>query len=308
MSSLDGRAQAGRGLGKLKLVSPENPAEHLSSAAPESFEIAPPPEAEPPVVQLGPAPGPEPEPETEHESAARSTIAEWTITILLLLFLTTTLVQAFVIPTGSMENTLLIGDHLLVDKLAYAPPGPVSKWLLPYTQVKRGDIIVFRYPVDIKQTFVKRCMGVPGDRIKIVNKQVYLNGEPLEEPYKFHSTDYIDSYRDNFPSEPNVPVDRFALEMLQNHVVNGEVVVPPNSYFAMGDNRDSSLDSRYWGFVPRENIIGKPLIIYWSFDAPTDELNSSSISVSHILDLGENFFSKTRWHRSFQLIHGYPVK
>src|SRR5215510_5942303 len=121
----------------------------------------------------------------------RGVIAEWTVTILLLLFGTTTLVQAFVIPTGSMEDTLLIGDHLLVDKLAYAPPGPVSKYLLPYTPVKRGDIIVFRYPVDIKQTFVKRCMGVPGDRIKIVNKQVYLNGTRLDEPYKYHKTDYI---------------------------------------------------------------------------------------------------------------------
>src|SRR6202142_1841035 len=131
--------------------------------------------------------------------SARNGIAEWAVTILLLLFGTTTLVQAFVIPTGSMEDTLLIGDHLLVDKLAYAPPGPVSKYILPYTEVKRGDIIVFRYPVDIKQTFVKRCMGVPGDRIKLVNKQVYLNGVPLQEPYKVHKTDYIDSYRDNFP-------------------------------------------------------------------------------------------------------------
>src|ERR1700720_298413 len=106
----------------------------------------------------------------------RGTIAEWTITILLLLFLTTTLVQAFVIPTGSMEDTLLVGDHLLVDKLAYAPSGPVSKYLLPYTEPKRGDIIVFRYPVDISQTYVKRCMGVPGDRIKLINKELYLNG------------------------------------------------------------------------------------------------------------------------------------
>ena len=238
----------------------------------------------------------------------RGTIAEWTITILLLLFLTTTLVQAFVIPTGSMEDTLLIGDHLLVDKLAYAPPGPLSKHLLPYTEVRRGDIIVFRYPVDIQQTFVKRCMGVPGDHIRIVNKQVYLNGERLNEPYKYHKTDYIDSYRDNFPGEPNVSVDRRALDMLQNHVESGEVVVPPNSYFAMGDNRDSSLDSRYWGFVPRENIIGKPLIIYWSYDAPTDQLNSSTIDIGHIVDLAQNFFNKTRWRRSFMLIHPYPVQ
>ncbi len=170
----------------------------------------------------------------------RGTIAEWTITVLLLLFLTTTLVQAFVIPTGSMEDTLLVGDHLLVDKLAYAPAGPVSKYLLPYRDVKRGDIIVFRYPVDISQTFVKRCMGVPGDHIRLINKQVYLNGVKLDEPYKYHKTEYIDSYRDNFPGEPNANVYPGAVEMLQHHVENGEVVVPPNFYFAMGDNRDSS--------------------------------------------------------------------
>jgi len=243
-----------------------------------------------------------------HYERPRSTLAEWTITVLLLLFLTTTLVQAYVIPTGSMEDTLLIGDHLLVDKLAFAPPGPVSKYILPYTDVKRGDIIVFRYPVDISQTFVKRCIGVPGDRIRVINKQVYLNGVRLDEPYTYHKSDYIDSYRDNFPGEPNVSVDRRASDMLLNHVINGDVVVPQNSYFAMGDNRDSSLDSRYWGFVPRENIIGKPLVIYWSYDAPTDQLNTSSISVEHIVDLAQNFFTKTRWRRSFMLIHSYQIK
>src|ERR1039457_2347925 len=127
----------------------------------------------------------------------RGFIAEWTVTIILLLFGTTTLVQAFVIPTGSMEDTLLIGDHLLVDKLAYAPPGPVSKFLLPYENVKRGDIIVFRYPVDIRQTFVKRCMGVPRDRMRLANNQLYLNGKKLDEPYVYHKTEYPDSYRDN---------------------------------------------------------------------------------------------------------------
>ncbi len=247
-------------------------------------------------------------PEGDDQDRPRSTLAEWTITILLLLFLTTTLVQAYVIPTGSMEDTLLIGDHLLVDKLAYAPAGAVSKYLLPYEEPKRGDIIVFRYPVDISQTFVKRCIGVPGDHLRIVNKDVYLNGVRVDEPYVYHKTDYIDSYRDNFPGEPNVHVEDGAYDMLTNHVENGEVVVPNGYFFAMGDNRDASLDSRYWGFVPRENIIGKPLIIYWSYDAPTDELNSSSISYRHILDLAQNFFSKTRWRRTFQLIHGYPLK
>jgi signal peptidase I len=238
----------------------------------------------------------------------RGTIAEWTVTILLLLFGTTTLVQAFVIPTGSMEDTLLIGDHLLVDKLAYAPAGPISKYLLPYLDVERGDIIVFRYPIDIQQTFVKRVIGVPGDRLRIVNKQVYLNGRKLDEPYKYHKTEYIDSYRDNFPGVANVRLYEPAEEMLATQVVDGDVVVPPDSYFAMGDNRDSSLDSRYWGFVPRGNIIGKPLIIYWSYDAPTERLVSPTIGLDHILDLAQNFFSKTRWTRTFMLIHGYEIE
>jgi len=236
----------------------------------------------------------------------RNSLAEWTVTIILLLFGTTTLVQAFVIPTGSMEDTLLIGDHLLVDKLAYAPPGPISKYLLPYTPVRRGDIIVFRYPMDVSQTYVKRVIGIPGDRIRIENKQLYRNGQRVEEPYAYHKTDYFDSYRDNFPGIPNTPISDAAQEMLEKHVVNGEVVVPPNCYFAMGDNRDSSFDSRHWGFVPAENIIGKPLIIYWSYDAPTEQLASSSISLDHALDLVQNFFTKTRWRRTFRLIHGYP--
>src|SRR5580704_11513778 len=238
----------------------------------------------------------------------RGTIAEWTITILLLLFGTTTLVQAFVIPTGSMEDTLLIGDHLLVDKLSYAPGGSFSKYILPYEEPRDGDIIVFRYPVDISQTFVKRVMGVPGDHIKIVNQQIYRNGVKLNEPYVVHKNPYPDSFRDNFPSsEPNLMLLDPAREMLAHNVVDGEVVVPPNSFFAMGDNRDNSLDSRYWGFVPRGNIIGKPLIIYWSYDANTESLASSSVNtlLRHFLDLGEHFFSKTRWTRTFRLIHGY---
>src|ERR1700692_4777893 len=142
--------------------------------------------APPPLVPETAAPVQPIVSEQPYQEPARGTIAEWTITILLLLFLTTTLVQAFVIPTGSMEDSLLVGDHLLVDKLAFSPSGPVSKHLLPYTPVKRGDIIVFRYPVDITQTFVKRCMGVPGDRIRVVNKEVYRNGVKLDEPYKYN--------------------------------------------------------------------------------------------------------------------------
>ncbi len=264
----------------------------------EKLEV---PQAESPELQA-----PQLQPAEIGES--RSALAEWTITILLLLFGTTTLVQAFVIPTGSMEDNLLIGDHLLVDKLAYAPPGPIGKYLLPYTPVKRGDIIVFRYPVDTRQTFVKRVIGVPGDRIRMSGKQVFLNGKLLNEPFKFNKTPYTDTYRDNFPSDPNTRVDDRALEMIEKNVVNGEVVVPPDSYFAMGDNRDSSLDSRYWGFVPRANIIGKPLIIYWSYDAPTERLVNSGIDFEHLVDLTRNFFRKTRWNRTFMLIRGYELK
>lgn len=237
---------------------------------------------------------------------ARGFIAEWTVTIILLLFGTTSLLQAFVIPTGSMEDSLLIGDHLLVDKLAYAPPGAISRYVLPYTGVKRGDIIVFRYPVDIQQTFVKRCIGVPGDRIHLVDKKLWLNGHPVDEPYVYHKTEYIDEYRDNFPREPNLPVVDSAHDMLANHVYAGDVVVPSGYYFAMGDNRDSSLDSRYWGFVPRANIIGKPLVIYWSYDATTEAL--TTIGLNHFVDLLRNFPTKTRWSRTFRLIHGYPLK
>jgi signal peptidase I len=247
------------------------------------------------------------DPETPQPEPARSFVAEWTITILLLLFGTTNLVQAFVIPTGSMEDTLLIGDHLLVDKLAYAPSGPVSKYVLPYSEPKRGDIIVFRYPVDINQTFVKRCIGVPGDRIRLINKQLILNGHPVNEPYVYHKDSLIDPYRDNFPGAPNTYLAGSGLDMLENHVVNSELVVPPGYYFAMGDNRDKSLDSRYWGFVPRGNIIGKPLIIYWSYDASTEALSKPMISIDHLLDLVQHFPSKTRWRRTFRLIHGYPL-
>ena len=239
----------------------------------------------------------------------RGVVAEWTVTILLLLFGTTTLVQAFVIPTGSMEDSLLIGDHLLVDKLAYAPEGAISQYLLPYQDVERGDIVVFRYPIDLHQTFVKRIVGVPGDRIRIDGKELWINGRRADEPYVVHKSDYVDAYRDNFPSVPtSMQIYEPAMRMLREHVRNKEVVVPEGQYFAMGDNRDQSLDSRYWGFVPREHIIGKPLIIYWSYDAPTSHLQDPGISLDHLRDLALNFFTKTRWRRTFKLIRGHDLE
>jgi signal peptidase I len=243
---------------------------------------------------------------SKYAEPIRNFIHEWSLNILILLFGTTTLVQAFIVPTPSMDTTVMVGDHLLVDKLSYAPPGSFTRYLLPYTDPKRGDIIVFRYPMDISQNYVKRVMGVPGDRIKVVDKVVYLNGKALTEPYAQHVFPNLEPYRDNFPSEPRGPVYDRARQMLAEHVVNGELVVPPESYFAMGDNRDNSLDSRYWGFVPRENIIGKPLLIFWSYDAPTADL--VGYSADHFLDLAKNFFFKTRWDRELKLVRGWPVE
>jgi signal peptidase I len=242
----------------------------------------------------------------------RGTLAEWSVTIALLLFGTTTLAQAFVIPTGSMEDTLLVGDHLLVDKLAYAPADAFSKHFLPYQEPKHGDIAVFRYPPDLTLTLVKRLIGAPGDRLKIDHGVVYRNGIRLNEPYVYHKYGY-DPALDNFPNPCCRPVkeeraQEAQQDMLERDVVSGEVVVPANRYFAMGDNRDNSSDSRYWGFVPRENIIGKPFLIYWSYRAPTDELlgESTDSTFRHLVDLGEHFFTRTRWERTFKLVRGFP--
>jgi signal peptidase I len=246
------------------------------------------------------------------QSQKRTAIAEWTVTIVLLLFGTTTLAQAFVIPTGSMEDTLLIGDHLLVDKLAYAPADSVCKRFLPYEDPKHGDIIVFRYPADLRETLVKRLIGAPGDRLKIDHGVVYRNGIRLNEPYVYHKYAY-DPMFDNFPTACCLPVkeqlaQQAQQEMLDRDIVAGEVIVPPHRYFAMGDNRDNSSDSRFWGYVPRENIIGKPVLIYWSYRAPTEDLigESTGSTLRHFVDLGEHFFTRTRWERTFKLVRGFP--
>jgi signal peptidase I len=240
---------------------------------------------------------------------ARSFVAEWAVTIILLLFGTTTALQAFVIPTGSMENTLLVGDHLLVDKLVYAPADLVTGHLLPYRDVQRGDVIVFRYPLDLKTTLVKRAIGIPGDRLHLENKQLVLNGRPVDEPYTVHIAASHIPYRDYFPTAlPSEELRPQAAEMIARHVVNGELEVPPGFIFAMGDNRENSDDSRYWGLVPRENIVGTPIVIYWSFDAPSEEMVDPNISISHLLNVGTHFFTKTRWDRTLHLIHSYPLQ
>lgn len=245
---------------------------------------------------------------------SRGFVAEWTVTILIMLFASTTLAWSYVIPTGSMEDTLLVGDHIVVDKLAYAPVGPISKYFLPYEEPERGDIIAFEYPADTSQLFVKRVVGVPGDHLKIADQEVFVNGKKLKEPYAYHKSSYFDPYRDNFPADisklditPDPKRDSLLRDMLKHHVVNGEVVVPPKSYFAMGDNRDNSLDSRYWGFVPRDYIVGKPVLIYWSYNTSTDMLMPQNAKgyETHMLDIVQHLFVKTRWNRTFRLIHGY---
>ena len=141
---------------------------------------------------------------TKAKQPLRTMIAEWVVLAVLLLFGSTSLVQAYVIPSGSMEDTLLVGDHVFVDKLVYAPSDAVSKHLLPYSDVKRGDIIVFRYPLDLTQTYVKRAIGIPGDHIRMVDKRLILNGVEVSEPYVIHSSSAIVEYRDNFPAEPEM--------------------------------------------------------------------------------------------------------
>jgi signal peptidase I len=242
----------------------------------------------------------------------RHSLGEWAVTILILLFGTATIAQPYVIPSGSMEDTLLVGDHLIVDKLAYSPAGSFSRYILPYQEPKHGDIIVFRYPPDLSQTLVKRLIGMPGDHLKIDNGIVYRNGKRLNEPYVYHKYAYNPQF-DNFPNLCCRPVkEQLATErqeaMLQNNVSNGELIVPSGNYFAMGDNRDNSSDSRFWGFVPRENIIGKPVFIYWSYQATTEALTGETTGsvLTHFLDVGEHFFTRTRWSRTFRPIRGFP--
>ena len=237
----------------------------------------------------------------------RHAVAEWAVTILLLLFGMTTLVQAYVIPTPSMEGTLMVGDQLLVDKLVYAPPGPLSRYLLPYQEVRRGDIVVFRYPLDIRENYVKRIIGVPGDRIRFVDKRLILNGKSVDEPYVTWKPGASDPYLDNFPGPPGIGLPDAAQAMLR-HVRDGELLVPPGQYFAMGDNRDDSADSRYWGFVPRENIIGKPAIVYWSYNAPAGVLRNGPLSFDYLSDVARHLFTRTRWDRIGRFARGYRLE
>jgi len=226
-------------------------------------------------------------------------------TVVIAVFVITFVVQAFQIPSPSMENTLLVGDYLLVNKLCYGG-GSVGDYVMPYRRVQRGDIVVFHYPVDPAQHFVKRVIGVPGDRVRLVNKQVLVNGVPLKEPYAHFSHPADDVFRDNFPrlDVMSGPTPEWWLQ-LRKLVEDGQLIVPEGHYFVMGDNRDNSSDSRYWGFVPQANIIGRPLVIYWSVRAEGDPTAPSSVSdrLYHFAYVVTHIFQITRWNRTLRLVH-----
>lgn len=207
-----------------------------------------------------------------------------TETLIYVFFVMTFLLQSFVIPTGSMEDNILVGDHILVDKVAYANSlGTLDSIMLPILEIKRGMIVTFKSPAELEKEYVKRVIGLPGERIKIVNKKVYINNKPLDEPYTFFKDPNIQtSYRDNLP----------------------EFKVPENYYFCMGDNRDNSYDSRFWGAVPADFIIGKPWRVYWSYESTTDEYLTPGFWYK-IKDLAKtiiNFIPKTRWTRMLKEI------
>jgi len=223
------------------------------------------------------------------------------------LFIITFVVQAFRIPSGSMENTLLVGDYLLVDKTRFGPAG-AWHFVLPYRAIHRRDIVVFRYPVDPSQHFVKRVIGLPGDRIRLVRSRVYINGRALQESYPVFKERFPDEFRDNFPRgswiNENISVDWAT--RLRSLVEDGELIVPRNQYFVLGDNRDQSLDSRYWGFVPRENIIGRPMLIYFSIVETPDDDNpmESGSADDKLLTLRARIFhalGNLRWQRILRL-------
>lgn len=225
------------------------------------------------------------------------------------LFALTFIFQNFAIPSPSMVKTLLVGDHVLVDRISLAPP---SRWapFVHYRNIRNRDIIVFFKPTlepDGSHLYlVKRVIGVPGDHIHLSNGTVYVNGVAQKEPYAAIASDF-NAYRDDFPAEPPSSdpevTSEWALD-LPNHLQNGDLVVPPGYYFAMGDNRPDSLDSRYWGFVPRANVVGRPLFVYWSFRSDESDYDQTSLT-ARAISVGNtalHFFDKTRWARFFHLI------
>lgn len=232
---------------------------------------------------------------TEDLSPPHSSSREWYESLLVaaifVLFVRTFVVQTYQVPTGSMERTILVGDHLLVNKFTYGPHLPALSKLLPYRDVHRNDIIVFKKPgddVDDGNVLVKRAVGTSGDTLEVRNKLLFVNGQPAVDAHVQH----IDS-ETYAPGDPRGPRDFF-----------GPFRVPKGDYFGMGDNRDNSLDSRFWGPIPRENIFGRPVLIYWSYKAePNSQIWRGPVAkIRQLLSVAIHFFSRTRWDRMFHLV------
>jgi signal peptidase I len=228
---------------------------------------------------------------TFKKSTAREYFESIVIAVILALFIRTFVVQAFKIPTGSMENNLLIGDHLLVNKFVFAPTAfPSERAILPIQPIRRGDVIVFKYPEDPERDFIKRVIGLPGETLEVRNKKVLIDGTPLDEPY----VHYLLPPRSGEGESDSVDVrERY-----------GPVTVPPDHYFMMGDNRDNSEDSRYWSYLPRRYIKGKALMVYWSYQGGVDEYREEGL-VGWLKNAGSvvvHFFTRSRWSRMFHQI------
>ncbi len=233
------------------------------------------------------------------EHFKKSTVREYfesiVIAVILALFVRTWVVQAFKIPTGSMENNLLIGDHLLVNKFVFGPAtNPVARTVLPVRDVRRGDVVVFKYPDQPDRDFIKRVIGLPGETLELRNKKVYIDGQPLDEPY----VHFLEPA--SVGQEPAHEVTSF--DVRERY---GPVTVPVGQYFVMGDNRDNSQDSRYWGFLPREYVKGRALMIYWSYESGGHEYSEGGVgaTVRNVFSVVTHFFTRTRWERMFHQIH-----
>lgn len=226
----------------------------------------------------------------------KSTVREYfesiVIAVILALFVRTWVFQAFKIPTGSMENNLLIGDHLVVNKMVFAPTlTTLERAVLPMGSIERGDVVVFKYPEDPERDFIKRVIGLPGDSLEVRRKIVYINGMPLKEPY----VHFLEAAT---PEGHEVT----SFDVRENY---GPVTVPPGNYFMMGDNRDNSQDSRYWGFLPAHYVKGKALMVYWSYEAGRDDYREEGLgaTVRGLVSTVTHFFTRTRWNRLFHQIH-----
>jgi len=230
-------------------------------------------------------------------------------TVVVALFLLTFLLQPYLIPSESMEHTLLVGDFLLVNKQVYAPTDRLSRLLLPYHDVARGDVIVFHHPNP--PFLVKRVVGIPGDRLRIEDGRVMVNGQPQDEPYAAFEPAASNPFRDDFPAKvyTDPEVDPAWWRQMQGLTRDGELVVPKGEYFVLGDNRNHSKDSRFWGFVPRSQVVARPLVIYFSLVRPSTTdvqqaaLQASDDRLGHDRQLSAKLTGFARWKRIFHVVH-----